>query len=154
VLEVNTPKTRKESNVQNAEPRKRRLLRSVPTWIVAVLVGGAILTPAISGAATFLTKQKAKKLFLENTVEITQTVSIPDSESRQITVLCPPGRQATGGGADSPALVTVGSATEIMIILDSLPVNAGGRSVGWQVDVFVQSSGPSLDVTASAVCSK
>jgi hypothetical protein len=154
VLEVNTP-TRKESNVHSTDSRKRRLLRSVPMWLVAVLVGGAILTPAIGGAATFLTKQKAKRLFLENTVEITQTQSIPAGEARQITVLCPPGRQATGGGADSPALVTSGSgATELMIILDSVPVNAGGRSVGWTVEVFAQSSGPSLNVTASAVCSK
>jgi hypothetical protein len=147
--------TRKETHVQELETRKRRPLRASAKWIAIVLLGAAILMPSVGGAAAFLTKQKAKKLFLGNTVEITQTVSVPDQQTRTITVLCPPGFQATGGGADSPALVATPPATELMILLDTIPVNAGGRSVGWQVEVLAASnSGDPVDVTASAVCSK
>ncbi|MGH2766181.1 MAG: hypothetical protein ACRDKA_09750 [Actinomycetota bacterium] len=123
---------------------------------MAILVGAAIITPSVSGAAAFLTKQKANKLFLGNTTILTQTQNVPDNQGRQITVLCAPGQQATGGGANSPALVTdLATQTQIMILLESAPVNAGGRSVGWQIEAVVGSPDTgSLDVTAYAICSK
>lgn len=143
---------RKETHVEKSATRTRRALRAAPRWMAIALLGAAILTPAVGGAATFLTKQKANKLFLGNTREVTQTVAIPNGETRVISVLCPSGFQATGGGADSPALVTtIGG--DLMLILDSAPMGAG-RSIGWQVEVLAQSAGPTLDVTASAVCSK
>ncbi|MGH2674697.1 MAG: hypothetical protein ACRDH1_04710 [Actinomycetota bacterium] len=128
----------------------------MPLSIMAILVGAAIITPSVSGAAAFLTKQKANKLFLGNTTILTQTQNVPDNQGRQITVLCAPGQQATGGGANSPALVTdLATQTQIMILLESAPVNAGGRSVGWQIEAVVGSPDTgSLDVTAYAICSK
>ena len=134
----------------------RRITRSVPLSIVAILVSAAIITPSVSGAAAFLTKQKANKLFLGNTTILSQVQSVPDQQGRQFTMLCPPGQQATGGGASSPALVTdITTSTSIMILLESAPVNAGGRSVGWQVEVVVGTGGTgNLDVTGYAICSK
>ncbi len=134
----------------------RRITRSVPLSIVAILVGAAIITPSVSGAAAFLTKQKANKLFLGNTSVLTQTQSFSGGgtvQGGQMTVLCAPGFQATGGGANSPALVTGSGSTDLMILLESAPVSSGGRSVGWQVDVIAQSENP-LAITAHAVCSK
>jgi hypothetical protein len=90
---------------------RRRLVKSVPMAIVATLVGAVILTPAISGAATFLTKQKGNKLFLGNTRQVTQTQSIPSNTGQALTALCPPGQQATGGGASSAAMFTGSGST-------------------------------------------
>ncbi|MGH2655071.1 MAG: hypothetical protein ACRDHV_12095, partial [Actinomycetota bacterium] len=132
----------------------RRVTRSLPLSIVAILVGAAIITPSVSGAAAFLTKQKANKLFLGNTTILSQVQSVPDQQGRQFSILCPPGQQATGGGANSPATFGPG-ATTVMILLESAPINAGGRSVGWQVEAVVGTGGTgNLDVTAYAICSK
>ena len=135
---------------------RRRLLRSVPMSIMAILVGAVVLTPAISGAATFLTKQKGNKLFLGNTNRVSVTQNVPSNTGGQITVLCPAGQQATGGGTSSSALVTnTTTATSVILTLESSPVNAGGRSVGWYVEFFAQNTaGPTLDVTGHAVCTK
>jgi hypothetical protein len=135
---------------------RQRLLKSVPLSIAAILLGAVILTPMVGNAAAFLTKQKANKLFLGNTTQLTQTQTVPNGEGRQITVLCPPGQQATGGGASSPAMFTdSGSSTALMLMLESAPVNSAGRSVGWTVEVLAQTSGgPTLDITGLAVCSK
>jgi hypothetical protein len=137
---------------------RRRLLRSVPMSIMAILVGAVVLTPAIGGAATFLTKRQGNKLFLGNTADVTTSQTFASNTGGQMTVLCPAGRQATGGGANSPALVTGGGSptTALMLTLESAPVTSEGRSVGWTVEVFGATSAPggSLTITAHAVCSK
>jgi hypothetical protein len=131
--------------------------RPLALTVAAIVVGAAILTPAVSGAAAFLTKQKANKLFLGNTVEVTTTTTVANNTGQSMTVLCPPGQQAVGGGAKSPGTVINGTEPNVMFVLESYPVINGGRSVGWTVEVFNSQlgggSGP-ISVTASAVCSK
>jgi hypothetical protein len=131
--------------------------RPMALTVVAVLVGAAILTPAVSGAAAFLTKQKANKLFLGNTTEATTTSTVANNTGQSMTVLCPPGRQAVGGGVNSSAQVVSGTEPNVLFVLESYPVINGGRSVGWTVEVFNQQlAGPGgpVTATAAAVCSK
>jgi hypothetical protein len=126
--------------------------RGLPLVLAAILLGAWLLAPTVGQAVTFLTKQKAKKLYLGNTAVATSTSSVPDGRGTEITVLCPPGRQATHGGASSPVLATTGS-FQGMTLLDSYPLISGGRSVGWVAQVFNRTdSGPPLDITAYAVC--
>jgi hypothetical protein len=103
-----------------------------------VLVGAAILTPAVSGAAAFLTKQKANKLFLGNITEVTTLSTVANNTGQSLTVLCPPGQQAVGGGARSPGTVIAGTEPNVMFVLESYPVINGGRPIGWTVEVFNQ----------------
>jgi hypothetical protein len=126
--------------------------RSLPLVLAGVLLGAWLLAPTMGHAVTFLTQQKAKKLYLGNTAVTTSTSSVPDGRGTEITVLCPPGRQATHGGASSPAQATTNGA-QGMLLLDSYPLISGGRSVGWVAQVFNRTdSGPPLDITAYAVC--
>lgn len=131
-------------------------VRPVALAIVAIVVGAAILTPAVGSAAAFLTKQRANKLFLGNTSEATTTTTVGNNSGQSITVLCPPGLQAVGGGAQTPGQIVTGTEPTAMFILESYPLISGGRSIGWVVEVFNQelSSAQSITVTASAVCSK
>jgi hypothetical protein len=118
----------------------------------ALLLGAWLLAPALGQAVTFLTKQKAQKLYLGNTTIATATMTVPDSRGAVIQVLCPPGRQASHGGASSAALATTDS-FQGMTLFDSYPLTSGGRSVGWVTEVFNRTdSGPPLDITAYAIC--
>jgi hypothetical protein len=95
-------------------------------------------------------------MFLGNISEVTTTTTVANNSGQSITVLCPPGQQAVGGGAKSPGQIVTGTEPTAMFILESYPLISGGRSVGWVVEVFNQqlSSPQSISVTASAVCSK
>jgi hypothetical protein len=131
---------------------RRRVTRSVPISILAILVGAVMLTPAVSGAAAFLTKQKARKLFLENTNVIAQSTPVPDGTGAQFTLNCPSGMQAVGGGTDSPAPPLTMGSTALLLINESKPVQSGARSIGWYLEVT--NLGDAQTVTAYAVCSK
>jgi hypothetical protein len=131
---------------------RRRVTRSVPISILAILVGALLLTPAVGGAAAFLTKQKAKKLFLENTNVVTTSAPVAAGSGAQFTVNCPPGMQAVGGGADSPAPPLASGSTALLLIDESKPIQAGARSIGWYLEVA--NLGDPQTVTAYAVCSK
>jgi hypothetical protein len=126
--------------------------RNVALAVVAVVLGAWLVAPGLGQAITFLTKQKAQKLYLGNTTVATATASVPDSSGAEIKVLCPPGRQATDGGASSVALATT-SSYEGMQLFDSYPLTSGSRSVGWVAEVFNRTdSGPTLEITAYAIC--
>lgn len=131
---------------------RQRVTRSVPISILAILVGAVMLTPAVSGAAAVLTKQKAKKLFLENTNVITQSAPVADGTGAAFTVNCPPGMQAVGGGADSPAPPFTTGSTVVLLIAETKPIQAGARSIGWYTEVI--NLADAQTVTAYAVCSK
>lgn len=129
-----------------------------PVWwgvsvlaLVAVAAGALAIVPA-TGAPKGLTKQKADKRYLQNTSSVGNTATVPADTGATITVLCPPGLQATDGGADSPALFTT-SGDDIMTITETFPVQAGARSIGWTVEVLNAGDNP-LPITAHAVCSK
>jgi hypothetical protein len=116
--------------------------------IGALAVGALAATPAVAGK--FLTKKRGDKLFLGNTTEATATSTVAAGTGATITVNCPPGLQATDGGADSPALFD-GSGTEAMLVAESAPVVSAGRSVGWTTEVVNLGSNP-LTITGHAVC--
>jgi hypothetical protein len=123
--------------------------RSLPLILIGLIAGAVVLSPAVGNAAKFLTKKKADKRYLGNTVIATVTQVIPNNEGGTITVNCPPGRQATGGGMDSP--LSPGPGT-LLFLDESKPVLAGVRTIGWNVEVGNPTSNP-VSITAYAVCS-
>ncbi|HYZ10780.1 MAG TPA: hypothetical protein VE962_02685 [Actinomycetota bacterium] len=131
---------------------RRRVTRSVPLSILAILVGAVMLTPAVSGAAAFLTKAKAKKLFLENTRVVTTTAAVGPSSGTAVTLNCPAGMQAVGGGVDSPAPPLQSGSTSLLLLNESRPIPSGARSIGWYLEIT--ELGDAQTATAYAVCSK
>lgn len=128
----------------------RRPLRGITGIVAAILAVGALaITPAL--AAKFLTKQKADKRYLGNTAVATTVMQVPTQQGVSITVLCPGGRQATGGGASSPAFISSNTNAEGMILLERKPFMSGGRSVGWVSEV-VNATPNTLEITGYAVC--
>jgi hypothetical protein len=123
--------------------------RGVAALVIGALAVGALAaTPAVAGK--FLTKKRGDKLFLGNTTEATVASTVAAGTGATITVNCPPGQQATDGGADSPVLFD-GTGTEAMILAESAPVVSGARSVGWTTEVINAGSSP-LTITGHAVC--
>ncbi len=124
----------------------------VPALVAGILVGAAMLTPAVSGAAAFLTKAKADKRYLGNTSVVTSAATYPTSSAGSLTVSCPPGWQATNGGMDSPSFVPVLFSSEFVILAETKPVLTGSRATGWSVEFYTGSSGGPYSVTAYVVC--
>jgi hypothetical protein len=118
--------------------------------IAAMIVAGAILTPAVSGAAAFLTKKKADRRYLGNTTVVKSTATVGPFGRVTLTVMCPPGQQAVGGGAESPAFRT--SSSGGMDMTENAPVQSGSRSVGWTIEAATVGGMP-VDITAVAICS-
>jgi hypothetical protein len=127
-------------------PRYTR--RSIALIVAGIVAGAAVLTPAVSGAAAFLTKKKADKRYLGNTTVATAsgTTGPSGGAATTLTVACPAGQQATNGGMDSPVLFG-GSA--VVLTLESRPNPASGKPTGWYVEVAA--SAP-LPFTVYAVC--
>jgi hypothetical protein len=122
--------------------------RSLPLLVAGMIAGAFVLSPAVGEAAQFLTKKKADRRYLGNTVVSTVTQAIPNNEGGSVTVTCPPGRQATGGGMDTPLTPSPGS---FLFLDESKPVLNGVRTSGWNVEVGNPTSSP-VNVTAYAVC--
>jgi hypothetical protein len=134
-----------------------RSRRRSPLWRgVAVLAAGSLavgalaITPATAGK--FLTKKKATNRYLGNTSEVTSTATVAAQDGAVLQMLCPPGQQAVGGGADSPAFLSSGSPGQAMFILESDPTFSGGRAVGWNMEVLNASSTDPLQITGHVVC--
>jgi hypothetical protein len=132
-------------------PRRRLTERSLPAILAGLIVGAAMLTPAVSGAAAFLTKKKADKRYLGNTTIVTSTSNIPAESAAALTVTCPAGRQATDGGADSPFFVASPLSMEGVVLTESKPVMTGARATGWYVELFT-GTGTTYSATVYAVC--
>jgi hypothetical protein len=123
----------------------------VAVLTVALLAMGALaVTPATAGK--FLTKKRGDKRFLGNTTEVTTTTNLPPETGAVVTALCPPGRQATGGGASTPYNWPGSPSQEAIITTESKPVLSGSRSVGWTSEVINASPSTTIPVTAEAVC--
>ena len=135
--------------------RRSRLFgwRGVTLIVVGVALGALTIAPGLGLAAKFLTKQQVKKRYLGNTVIVAQTGSAADSAATPVTLNCPPGLQATGGGADAPGVYDGSTVNNFIIALEDRPINAG-RSVGWYLEVVGQGSPAPVPFTAFAVCSK
>jgi hypothetical protein len=134
---------------------RSRLLgwRGATLIAVGVVVGSLVLAPGIGMAAKFLTKNQVKKRYLGNTVVVTQAGSVASGAMTPVTLNCPPGLQATGGGADSAGVYNGSTVNNIVIELEERPISAG-RSVGWYIEVLGSGSPSPIPFTAFAVCSK
>jgi hypothetical protein len=126
--------------------------RRIALIAVGIVAGATLLTPTVGQAATFLTKQKAHKLYLGNTAIVSNTVTLASGTGQAVTVLCPGGRQAVDGGFITDAALPSLAGT---VPLESYPVISGGRSVGWTVEAINNDTGgTSHPITVQAVCSK
>jgi hypothetical protein len=126
--------------------------RTVSLAVAGVIVASMVITPGVSMAAKIFTMRKAAKISLGNTVTVTQTGTTAASGTAQaVTVMCPSGHQALNGGVDSPA-VAGSTPTGYLWQMVSVPVNSGGRSVGWYIEFLDATSAPT-PFTAYAVCS-
>lgn len=125
--------------------------RTMSLAVAGVIVAGAVITPGVSLAAKVFTLKKAQKISLGNTSTVTVAGTATSEVATPTTVLCPPGHQATNGGADSPALGNLSGMTGFPWLLISVPVSSGGRSVGWYVEVYNPGT-TAQPYTAYAVC--
>lgn len=141
----------------DASARPRLLgWRGAVLIVVGLMLGALTIAPGVGLAAKFLTKQQVKKRYLGNTTIVTQAGSVPENEVVAVTLTCPPGQQATGGGADSPGTYDVNATdSSTVATIESRPVNSGGRSTGWYLELLGATIGApsSVSFTASAVCS-
>jgi hypothetical protein len=130
----------------------RRLTgRSVALMVAGAILGASLLTPAVSTAAAFLTKKKADRRYLGNTTVVSAPGTTSTAGATPLTVPCPSGLQATGGGADSPVFFT--GSSDAVVLLDSRPDPASGRATGWYVEVAEGAGSPGVvPFTAYAVC--
>jgi hypothetical protein len=124
--------------------------RAIPLVLVGLIAGAFLLSPAVGQAAAFLTKKRADRRYLGNNTVLTSTATAAPDEGTSLTVPCPPGQQATGGGVDSPLFGN--SSMDALLIQESKPVVTGTRTSGWNVEVYNATSGP-VSITAYAVCS-
>ncbi|MGH2655077.1 MAG: hypothetical protein ACRDHV_12125 [Actinomycetota bacterium] len=125
--------------------------RWVAVAVIAAVAGAVLIAPTVSQAAAFLTKQKANKLYLGNTTVVSSSTTLAPDQGATVTVLCPPGFQAIDGGGLGGSYDT--ATGEAVLQLESYPVAAGSRPVGWTVEYANTTSNP-VQVDAQAVCSK
>jgi hypothetical protein len=137
--------------------RRPRLFgwRGVVLVLVGVSLGALTIAPGVGLAAKFLTKQQVKKRYLGNTTIVTQAGNAPTNSAVPVTLNCPVGKQATGGGADGPGVFDGSTVTGVVVALESRPVASGTRSTGWYLELLGATSGggTSVPYTASVVCS-
>jgi hypothetical protein len=126
--------------------------RSVALMVAGAILGAALLTPAVSTAAAFLTKKKADRRYLGNTTVVSVPSTTSTTGATPVTVRCPSGQQATGGGADSPIFFTGGGSNDAVIVIESRPDPVSGRATGWYVEVSSNSGSDAFAFTAYAVC--
>ncbi|MGH2674696.1 MAG: hypothetical protein ACRDKA_09745 [Actinomycetota bacterium] len=119
--------------------------------VIGAIAGAALITPTVGQAAAFLTKKKAHKLFLGNTTIVSTSTTVGAGQGATGTVLCPTGFQAIDGGGLGGSYDT--STGEAVLTLESYPVPAGSRPVGWTVEWANATSNP-VQVETQAVCSK
>lgn len=131
----------------------RRLWRVLPGVIALTILAGALLAPTVSGAAAFLTKKKGDKRYLQNTTTVKTTTTVPSGDIVVISATCPPGYQAVGGGAESPAFLSAATPGQGMVILENKPMPTGPKPTTWELEVYNIGSDP-LAISAVAVCSR
>jgi hypothetical protein len=125
-------------------PARWRSVAVITLGLMVGSVGTGVGTAALKG----VTRKKADRKFLQNTTIVQQSFTVGGSQVSQLSVPCPAGSQADGGGIDSPASYPTG----VVIATEQRPIQAGARSVGWYVEAA--GSGAGTSVTVYAVCSK
>jgi hypothetical protein len=125
--------------------------RAVSVLVLALMLGSFGSSAGVA-AVKGVTKKKADRKFLQTTTIVQQTFTVGNMEASPLSVQCPPGLQAVGGGVDSPALVGSGGGSDIMIPFEQRPIVSGARSIGWYVEAA--GSGTGTSATVYAVCSK
>jgi hypothetical protein len=138
--------------MENLVKSHRFAWRRVAVGAIGVMVGAALITPAVGQAAKALTKKKANKLYLGNTTIVSNTVTLDPDTGQVITVLCPAGLQAVDGGFTGTT-DTTGGFVDGYLPLESYPVLSGARSVGWTSEA-VNTGSSASPATVVAVCSK
>jgi hypothetical protein len=136
------------------EDRMTRGLKRPPRrWAIALVTLGLVLGSMGSGvgiaAKKGVTKKKADRKFLQNTTIVQQNFPVVSDQVTPLSVPCPPGFQAVGGGVDSPS---PNNPNIDMIATEQRPILSGSRATGWYVEAAGQDAGAS--VTVYAVCSK
>jgi hypothetical protein len=128
--------------------------------VLAALTGAALVSPAVAGGT--VTKKQAKKIanqvvtkrakeFLGNTTVITNKVNVAADTGAMITVICPAGQQAIGGGVSSPHFGA--SPMEALFVQESGPLVAGTQATGWTTEVVFSTGGVSpIEATGYVVC--
>ncbi len=128
--------------------------------VLAVLTAAALVSPAV--AAGTLTRKDVKKIanqvvnkrakeFLGNTTVVMNTVTVPADTGAMITVNCPAGQQAIGGGVSSPHFGA--SPMEAFFVQESGPLVAGTQATGWTTEVVFSTGGVSpIEATGYVVC--
>jgi hypothetical protein len=136
---------------RGTQPRPARW-RSVAVITLGLMVG-SVGTGVGIAALKGVTKKKGDRKFLQNTVIVQQTFTVGGGQVSPLSVPCPPGFQAVGGGVDSPALYNPGGgSSDVLIATEQRPILSGTRSVGWYVEAA--GSGTATTPTVYAVCSK
>jgi hypothetical protein len=126
-------------------PARWRSVAVITLGLMVGSVGTGVGIAAIKG----VTKKKADRKFLQNTRVVQQSFPVISTAVTPLSVPCPPGYQAVGGGIDSPA--THASTFEV-IATEQRPIFSGARATGWYVEAA--GSGAGSTVTVYAVCSK
>jgi hypothetical protein len=137
----------REEMMTEGTKRRPARWRSVAVITLGLMVG-SVGTGVGIAALKGVTRKKADRKFLQNTTIVQQTFTVPNSPAQPLSVLCPTGFQAVGGGIDSPAQYPSGLA----VAFEQRPIQSGARSVGWFAEAIGQAAGTT--VTVYAVCSK
>lgn len=137
--------------MENLVKTHRFTWRRMALVAVAIVAGATLIAPTVGNTATFLTKRRANKLYLGNTVIVSSTATLAPATGQAITVMCPPGRQAVDGGFIGDA---TGTSLQGTLLVESYPVTSGARSVGWVIEAINNDSSNPHSGTAQAVCSK
>lgn len=139
----------------------KRSDRWTKTTLIALgLVIGLMLT-GTAFAASYLTKAKANKLYLNNTKTYVETgISVTPLTSSTTNVNCPAGWQALGGGMQPNTLSTTDLVLRYsgpLVNGDNLVAASDGKnpkSTGWTVRVANLSGGVTYTYAVGVICSK
>lgn len=138
----------------------KRSKKELATMLLVGVMVGLMLT-GTAFAASYLTKSKGQKLFLENTkTYVDTTFTVPAASSLTGQVDCPAGWQATGGGiqplnTDSPDLTVRWSAP--VVASDNLVAASDGKnpaSTGWAARLANSNGVSAYTFAVGVICSK
>ncbi len=130
----------------------------ITNLLLGLLIG--MMLTGTAWASSYLTRATADKLYLNNTKTYVVTDHLlSPSSTNTITMKCPAGWQALGGGLQA------NDSSAPIIIRDSAPVVAGDnlvaasdgvnpKSTGWRVRASNASGSISYTVAVGVICSK
>jgi hypothetical protein len=132
--------------------------------MMTLIALGVVIGLMLSGtamAASYLTKAKANKLYLNNSKTYVETgFTVGTNASDTQTVNCPAGWQALGGGVQPNSLTNTNLTVRYsapVVNGDNLVAAADGqnpKSTGWTVRVANSSGVSSFTYAVGVICSK